>query len=149
MAFGPAKLPKDIVDRLTRDGFKLPWHVARKSMAVIDERGELVKRDGVKFESFVFDALAFCERSVTLEVDRKAEFSPVKNADGEDSPASARADLCAMFAGWLERAGFALPPADEHGVRPIEVDPLLAEDAESIVAKARAPSVSSRGHLYS
>ena len=139
----------EFVDRLTRDGFKLPWHVARKSMPVIDERGEPVKREGVKFESFVFDALAFCERSVTLEVDRKAEFSPVKNAEGEDSPASARADLCAMFASWLERARMPLPPADEHGVRPIEVDPLAAEDAESFAARARAPSVSPRGHRYS
>jgi UDP-N-acetylglucosamine/UDP-N-acetylgalactosamine diphosphorylase len=137
------------VEELTRGGLALPWHLARKEVAALDERGHTVKRAGIKFEAFVFDALGFAERSVTLEVDRAVEFSPVKNARGEDSPATARADLCRLFGSWVEAAGLPLPPAGADGIRPVEVDPLLADDKETFLAKApRAPHVSARGHLY-
>ncbi|MEM7517917.1 MAG: UTP--glucose-1-phosphate uridylyltransferase, partial [Planctomycetota bacterium] len=69
----------DFAKSLTDGGLKLPWHVARKKMKVMGEGEQLVERDGAKFEAFVFDALGSAERSVTLEVDRKLEFSPVKN----------------------------------------------------------------------
>jgi len=137
------------VEELTRGGLALPWHLARKEVAALDERGHPVKRPGIKFEAFVFDALGFAERSVTLEVDRAVEFSPVKNARGEDSPATARADLCRLFGSWVEAAGLPLPPAGADGIRPVEVDPLLADDKETFLAKApRAPHGSARGHLY-
>jgi UDP-N-acetylglucosamine/UDP-N-acetylgalactosamine diphosphorylase len=139
----------EFVADLTRGGLQLPWHVAKKSMAVIDARGEPVRMDGYKFETFVFDALAFARKSVTLEVDRALEFSPVKNAEGEDSPATARADICRLFAGWVERAGLPLPAAGADGVRPVEIDPCLAEDAETFVARApRAPRITAHGHFY-
>jgi UDP-N-acetylglucosamine/UDP-N-acetylgalactosamine diphosphorylase len=137
------------VAELTRGGLQLPWHVAKKSMSVIDARGESVRMDGFKFETFVFDALAFTKRSVTLEVDRAVEFSPVKNAEGEDSPATARADMCRLYADWIESARLPLPPSDADGVRPVEVDPCLAEDAETFASRApRAREVTPRGHFY-
>ncbi len=137
------------VERLTRGGLKLPWHLARKDIEALDETGRPGRRSGIKFESFVFDALGLAERSITLEVERTAEFSPVKNAGGEDSPATARADLCRLHASWVEAAGLPLPPPGPDGVRPVEVDPCLAEDRESFLARAkRAPHVSPRGHLY-
>lgn len=135
------------VERLTRGGLLLPWHLARKKMLVW-ERGELVQREGIKFEAFVFDALAASERSVTLEVARSEEFSPVKNASGEDSPASARRDLCRLHAEWARGAGFELPPPDPEGLHPIEVDPLLAEDAETFRGRPRRPLITERGHFY-
>lgn len=143
-------LELDFVESLTRGGkLELPWHVARKTMTTIDASGRPVSRAGFKFETFVFDALALAERTVTLEVDRSLEFSPVKNASGEDSPLSARTDLCRMFSAWVASAGLPLPPRDEHGLHPVEVDPVLAEDAETFRAKKpRAPRVTERGHLY-
>jgi UDP-N-acetylglucosamine/UDP-N-acetylgalactosamine diphosphorylase len=142
-------LDVEFVERLTRGGLKLPWHLARKEVDALDDEGKPARRPGIKFESFVFDALALAERSVTLEVRRSEEFSPVKNARGEDSPATARADLCRLHASWIEAAGLVLPPAGEDGIHPVEVDPLLAEDRATFLARApRAPRGTERGHLY-
>jgi UDP-N-acetylglucosamine pyrophosphorylase len=139
----------DFVDALTRGGLHLPWHLARKDVEAVLDDGRIGKRPGIKFEAFVFDALGATERSVTLEVDRRAEFSPVKNAQGEDSPATARADLCRLHASWVEALGLELPPPGSDGVRPVEVDPLLADDRETFAARAhRTPHVTDRGHLY-
>jgi UDP-N-acetylglucosamine/UDP-N-acetylgalactosamine diphosphorylase len=139
----------EFIDRLTRGGLKLPWHVAKKRMPVVDAEGRSTQVDGYKFETFVFDALQLARASVTLEVDRKLEFSPVKNAQGEDSPASARADLCRLYASWVDRAGLSLPAAGSDGLVPVEVDPCVAEDAISFAARApRKPNISPSGHFY-
>ena len=137
-------LERRFVEELTRGGrLSLPWHMAQKEMDALDEDGRLVKRGGVKFETFVFDALALAARSVTLEVDRAREFSPVKNAEGEDSPASARRDLTRQFASWLAAAGLSPPPAGPDGSPPLEVDPCFAEDAAGF--RARLPAEPRRG----
>ena len=87
--------------------------------------------------------------SVTLEVDRALEFSPVKNAEGEDSPASCRADLVRLFAGWVATAGLVEPPLAKDGQPAVEIDPLLAEDELEFVASApHQPRVLDGGHLY-
>jgi UDP-N-acetylglucosamine/UDP-N-acetylgalactosamine diphosphorylase len=142
-------LAVDFVAQLTRDGLDLPWHLARKKMKVVAEDGAQVERQGVKFETFVFDALARSPGSVVLEVARGEEFSPVKNASGEDSPASSRRDLCRLFAGWVRAAGRALPPPDAEGNHPVEVDPLCAETQDEFLAHPElAPDVRPNGHLY-
>ena len=139
----------DFIDELTRDGLELPWHIARKTMKVIDGRGELVEVAGAKFEAFVFDALGKSPASVTLEVERGLEFSPVKNAEGEDSPASARHDLCRLFGDWVTAAGLPLPPGAGEELPAVEVDPLLAEDRESFLQAApHSPQTRGSGHLY-
>lgn len=137
------------VDELTRGGLQLPYHLAAKKMRALDDSGREVEIAGTKFETFVFDALARSKESVVLEVERALEFSPVKNATGEDSPATTRADLCKLFSGWVKEAGLPLPPADADGSVPVEVDPLLAEDAaEFRAATPIAPETSGPGHLY-
>ena len=142
-------LRRDFVEELTRDGLELPWHQARKKMAVVDADGATVERVGIKFETFVFDALSRSPASVVLEVERAEEFSPVKNKTGEDSPASCRADLCRLFEGWVRAAGLPLPPADEAGNRPVEVDPMLAETQDEFLARQGIrPDVRPTGHLY-
>lgn len=128
---------------------ELPWHVARKRMKVVDESGAPAEVDGFKFETFVFDALAESEASVTLEVDRASEFSPVKNAEGEDSPATARADLCALYAGWTRAAGARLPEPDDEGNHPVEVDPLFAQtESEFLAHGSPEPEVRDGGYLF-
>ena len=142
-------LSLDFVAELTRGGLELPWHLARKRLKVVDADGKTLETEGTKFETFVFDALARSRTSVTLEVDRAQEFSPVKNATGEDSPASCRADLCRLFAGWVRADGGELPPRDEAGNHPVEVDPLFAETQDEFLAHARrVPDVRPTGHLY-
>ena len=138
----------DFVDELTRGRLELPWHVAQKEMQVWGPEGATTVQ-GAKFETFVFDALGRSERSVTLEVERALEFSPVKNCEGSDSPASCRRDLCRLFAGWVREAGHPLPEVRLQGEPAVEVDPLLAEDRESFLAlEAPEPERTERGHLY-
>ncbi len=139
----------DFLERITLGGLRLPWHVARKALKIVDERGARVEVPGYKFETFVFDALAQAERSLTLEVDRSLEFSPVKNKTGEDSPASARRDLCRMFSSWVRAAGLPLPPPDAEGNHPVEVDPRIAETQDEFLARPQPrPDVRPTGHLY-
>ncbi len=139
----------DFVDRLTRDGFDLPWHLARKNMQVIGETGQIESKAGVKFETFIFDALAKSKTSVTLEVERKLEFSPVKNAEGGDSPATCRKSLTDMFAGWLHHANLGTPERGEDGTVSLEIDPGFAEDESEFLERLPAtPENLGGGSLY-
>lgn len=100
------------VDRLTRDGFELPYHRAEKTSTWLDENGFLRaprSANAVKLESFVFDALPLAEKTLVLEVDRREEFSPVKSAKGVDSAESAIRDQIRRAARWLEAAGVVIP----------------------------------------
>jgi len=137
-------LEVEFVEGLVAGGeLQLPWHVARKRMTAFDPDGAPVEVEGVKFETFVFDALAQSATSVTLEVDRRAEFSPVKNKDGADSADSCRADLGHVCREMAERAGVPFPEAG------LEIDPLFAEDHEEFAARGRfAPREVAGGHLY-
>ncbi len=138
------------VDALTRGGLQLPWHLARKQMSVVGPRGDKVELTGVKFETFVFDALGQATRSVTLEVDRAIEFSPVKNKSGEDSPASVRRDLTRLFHAWVKKRGLPEAPRDGDGNSRLEIDPRFAEDEAEFQAQASpVPRVDAQGgHLY-
>lgn len=142
-------IERRFVAELTEGGLRLPWHLAHKQMNVLDEKGERVQREGVKFETFVFDALGHAERSLTLEVERRLEFSPVKNATGEDSPESCRRDLTTLFAGWARSHELPLPPGGSDGCLPIEVDPRFAETHTEFAGRMPAsPTESAAGHIY-
>jgi len=139
------------IEREVKDGMKLPWHVAHKQIPYLDESGKLVepaKPNGYKFETFVFDALGDAQSVVVLEVERREEFSPVKNATGEDSPQTAQADWCALHAGWLEQAGVKIPrgATGQPAVR-LEVSPLFALDANELKRKI-VPSLQVQKDLY-
>ena len=72
---------------------KLPYHSAHKKAKYINENGELVvpeKPNAYKFESFIFDAFDMLNDMAILRVKREEEFAPVKNAEGNDSPETAR-----------------------------------------------------------
>lgn len=128
------------VDRLTSDGGELPFHQALKRVPHIDESGGRVEPEepnAAKFEAFIFDALPMAQRTMTLEVAREEQFSPIKNADGEDSPATCRRDLTRLYAGWLEAAGTSVPrDAAGEPVFPIEIDPRRALDAADLRLRA-------------
>ena len=129
----------DFVERENMGGFRLPYHVAKKPVPYVDDNGEAVKPEtpnGIKFETFVFDALRDAERSVTLETDREEEFAPLKNATGEDSPVTARRALVNAYGRWLKQAGVQVPTDGAGNVAGlIEISPLFALDPEELAAK--------------
>ena len=139
---------RHFIEDLTRDGLKLPWHLARKKMKVCGPKGTVTESWGTKFETFVFDALSESSNSITFEVSRAHEFSPVKNAKGGDSPETARRDLCALYSSWVQASGRELPPADSDGVTPVEIDPMVAENEAAFVAARSRPAITPRGHHY-
>ena len=71
----------------------LPYHTAFKKATYIDKDGNKVVPDGpnaYKFEAFLFDAFGELDDMAILRVKREEEFAPVKNAQGIDSPETAR-----------------------------------------------------------
>ena len=113
----------------------LPFHRANKKIPTIDAEGNPLtpaEPNGVKFEMFVFDALPFSEKTVVIETQRSSDFSPVKNAEGLDSPLTCRNDQMKEFAAWLESVGVSVP-TDEDGVpqQAIEVSPIFGYDPNS------------------
>ena len=128
-------LDREFVRRMASGEGQLPFHRADKKIPTIDAQGRPVKPEapnGVKFELFVFDALPFAANPIVIETAREAEFAPVKNAEGADSPQSCKADQLRSFARWANAAGLQIP-TDESGLPAFafEVSPLFATDAAS------------------
>ncbi len=72
---------------------KLPYHTAFKKAKYINQEGKLVipeKPNAYKFEMFIFDSFEMLDEVLVLRVKREEEFAPVKNAEGSDSPETAR-----------------------------------------------------------
>ncbi|KAG8219558.1 nucleotide-diphospho-sugar transferase [Butyriboletus roseoflavus] len=118
---------------------ELAYHIARKKIPTIDlQTGEVVKPskpNGMKLELFVFDVFPFTKNFAVLEVARKEEFSPLKNAPGtgSDDPETSRRDLLEQHRRFLEDAGARL----KEGVE-IELSPFVTyagEGLESVKGK--------------
>ncbi len=118
---------------LEREAAKaMPLHLAHKKIPTVDDAGKVVKptaANGWKFEKFIFDALADARNVACMAFDRADEFSPVKNAEGCDSPATCKADLQAKWRRQLEQANIRVPEA-----LPLEIDPVYALDAADLAA---------------
>jgi UDP-N-acetylglucosamine/UDP-N-acetylgalactosamine diphosphorylase len=117
----------------------LPFHRADKKIATVDAAGKAVKPEkanGVKFEMFVFDAIPHAKNSVVIETARADDFSPVKNAEGVDSPKTSREDQLRQFARWFKGAGAAIE-TDATGLpkAKVEVSPLFGYDAETFAER--------------
>ena len=75
--------------------YKLPYHTAHKKSDYMDENGNVIKPEkpnAYKFETFLFDAFAKMQEIGLIRGKREEDFSPVKNAEGSDSPETARRD---------------------------------------------------------
>jgi len=85
---------------------------------------------------FIFDALSLANRTMILETQRDEEFSPIKNAEGLDSPVTCLHHQVRRAANWLEAAGVELPlDADGQVAAAIEISPLFADSAEELIGK--------------
>jgi len=119
----------------------LPFHRAHKKVACVNDRGEAItptQPNAWKFERFIFDALPLAKTALVMEADRRWEFNPVKNAEGHDTPATARAAMLALHHGWLKSAGAQIA----EGVS-VELSPLFALDEQDV--KEQVPP----GRLFS
>jgi len=105
-------------------GLELPWHLARKRIAHVDPASgeDLSGEIACKFERFVFDAFPASPGISLLRVEREREFAPVKNAEGADSPGTAREAMESLHRTWRERWG--------DPDRGAWVDPLASFDGE-------------------
>ncbi len=131
---------RSFAEDLTRNNaLTLPFHCAQKEIEYqAMQDGKLITATcrGLKFEMFIFDALGYARNSVTMEVKREEEFSPVKNRDGVDSPSTARQAILKMFTQWVTNSG-AISPMPENLV--IEVSPLFALDEDEFKKKFTSP----------
>ena len=147
------------IERLNASGrLSLPWHRAEKKVPFIDDAGQLVKPDkpnAVKLEQFVFDAIPVATDAIAYETLRGEEFSPVKNADGADSPATCQRDQIRRAARWLSEVGVGVPmkaneqskEADPDAV--LEISPLLAANSEQLRhALKDRPAISAGQTVY-
>ncbi|MHC4548107.1 MAG: UTP--glucose-1-phosphate uridylyltransferase [Planctomycetota bacterium] len=105
----------------------LPLHAARKEIPCVDRAGARNRRWGVKFERFLFDLFPRADALAVVEVLREREYEPIKNAEGHESPATARAALDAEYRRWYREAG-KTPPHEEL----LELSPLDAVGPEDL-----------------
>lgn len=131
---------REFVKRVGSSGsdLRLPFHRADKKIPFLNAEGKIIAPDtpnGVKFEQFVFDALPVARNSIVVETAREDEFSPVKNAEGKDSPKTCHEDQLRMFARWLTAAGETIE-TDDTGLPKLtfEISSLFAVDEADFVA---------------
>lgn len=119
----------------------LPLHQAHKKVPYCHPDGTTIKpaaANAYKFEKFIFDALPDAANPLVLAFAREDEFAPVKNAEGSDSPATARAAMVEKTARWLAACGVTVPrDATGRVTVKIEIDPVYANGAGEL--KARLP----------
>ena len=127
------------IERLNAGGrLELPWHRAEKKVPYVDAKGELVKPtkpNAVKLEQFVFDAILLAKNAIVYTTDRAEEFSPVKNAEGVDSPESCRRDQVRRASKWLGRAGVTVAMRAGEPDALLEISPLLANSAKQLTSR--------------
>jgi UDP-N-acetylglucosamine/UDP-N-acetylgalactosamine diphosphorylase len=124
------------IERLNHGGeLRLPWHRAEKKVPYVDDKGASVKPDkpnAIKLEQFVFDAIPLAKNAIVYTTRREEEFSPVKNAQGDDSPATCKRDQIRRAAQWLERAGVEVIREHSEPASVLEISPLFATSAQQL-----------------
>jgi UDP-N-acetylglucosamine/UDP-N-acetylgalactosamine diphosphorylase len=145
-------LRTSFIERLNSGGsLHLPWHRAEKKVPFVNEQGEVVKPDkpnAVKLEQFVFDAIPLAKSAIVYETDRAEEFSPVKNAEGTDSPETCRRDQIRRAARWLREAGVEVPQKNGEPDATLEIDPLYATSGEQLRSRGLKLKIKNGAAIY-
>jgi UDP-N-acetylglucosamine/UDP-N-acetylgalactosamine diphosphorylase len=141
------------VEKLNVEDYSLPLHRAVKKISHIDLQGNRIEPkqpNGVKLESFIFDALPLAKESIIIEILRREQFAPVKNATGEDSVETTRRMMVERAAAWLESAGVKVPrKPDGSADCIIEMAPSFALDRQDVPTKRdRIPPIKPGDRLY-
>lgn len=141
------------IEHLNTKGHSLPLHRAVKKIPHIDAEGNRVEPkspNGVKLESFIFDAIPLADRSIILDIDRSEQFAPVKNATGEDSAEVTRRMMIERAAVWLESTGIKVPrKADGSPDCVLEIAPSFALDRSDVPAqKDKVPVIKPGDKVY-
>ncbi|MDR1255151.1 MAG: UTP--glucose-1-phosphate uridylyltransferase [Puniceicoccales bacterium] len=113
---------------------KLPIHITHKAMQYWNPLGQSQGATSCqKLEYFIFDALPFAKNPLLIEIDRKEEFSPVKNAQGQDSLDTCRRDQISRWNRWFANCGLNVDLNDKeiNNAYCLEVSPLFADDYTS------------------
>ena len=119
------------LQRLAAMGYKIPLHRSSKPLKAWNGT-TIAEVRGWKSERFIFDLVPEATVSIGLAIDRDAEFAPVKNATGADSPASAVELAHRQYADWLTAAGVRITaPAEAR----IEISPLFAATKAQFLAR--------------
>jgi UDP-N-acetylglucosamine/UDP-N-acetylgalactosamine diphosphorylase len=146
-------ISRSFIEKLDAQVCPLPLHRAIKQIPHIDDSGNLVEPaepNGIKLESFVFDAVLLASKSMILETLREQEFAPIKNAAGVDSPETANQLMVGRAADWLESAGVTIPRRPDGSVDClIEIAPSFALGKADISAKLRQiPQIGPGDKIY-
>jgi UDP-N-acetylglucosamine/UDP-N-acetylgalactosamine diphosphorylase len=141
------------VEKLNSKGFALPLHRAEKKISHVDLKGNLVeplKPNGIKLETFVFDALSLASKSIILQTIRSEEFAPTKNATGVDSAPVTRRMMSERAAAWLESAGVTIPRKPDGALDCLlEIAPGFALEKDDIEAKLnQIPNIKPGDTIY-
>ena len=126
------------IEKENLEGFKLPYHIAEKNIPYLDDSGKRINpnaKNGYKFETFVFDALQHCDKTISLEVKREEEFSALKNKTGVDSKETAVRDMKKLYINWLEEAGIPVGKYKDE-LPAVEISPLFANNKEELKYKS-------------
>ena len=73
--------------------YNFDYHCAKKKNTYMDENlKEIIPEEPntYKYEAFIFDGFEYLEDMIILRVNREEEFAPIKNANGVDSPETAK-----------------------------------------------------------
>jgi UDP-N-acetylglucosamine/UDP-N-acetylgalactosamine diphosphorylase len=147
LAFGAGNIANhfytlDFLNRVEAIESELEYHIARKKIKTVDiATGDIITPktpNGMKLEMFVFDVFPFTERMAVFEVDRREEFSPLKNAPGSgaDCPETSRSDILSQHVRFIENAGGKIVIGDEDpkddGVATLEISPLVSYSGEGL-----------------
>ncbi|HET6879257.1 MAG TPA: UDPGP type 1 family protein [Pirellulales bacterium] len=138
----------DLLDRASQPGRELSYHLARKKVPYLDDRGQVIEpaeANAIKFEQFIFDLLPTARNPIVVEVNEASHFAPVKNAPGaeRDSPEKVQARMIALHRHWLDVAGAPVAP----GIT-VEISPLFALDAAEVANKvSRGSTIESSAYL--
>ncbi|MHC4758918.1 MAG: UTP--glucose-1-phosphate uridylyltransferase, partial [Planctomycetota bacterium] len=144
---------RSFIERLNQKGFALPLHRAFKKISYINEDGVLQKPcepNGIKLETFIFDAIPLAEKSIVLETIKEQEFAPLKNASGINGPDDIKKRITARAADWLSSNGISVSINPDGSINAvIEISPSFALEKEEIKQKLdKIPEIKPGEQLY-
>lgn len=125
----------DFLSRMAKSESSIPFHRAAKKVSYIDSTGSRVEPadpNAIKFERFIFDLLPKAARTLSVEVDPKVGFAPLKNAAGAafDTVEHVHQQMLDYFRRMVDEAGCKV----SENVR-VEISPKFALDVEQLKSK--------------